>query len=305
MDSFARFLSYVFLITAMLGIGLKVRVADVQATLHQRRFLLRSLVANFVYIPALGFLIVFLVPMPTDIAVGFILLAVTPGGLSALQYLGGSPDKLFIEGALTFILSLLAIFISPAIAGAVLPIELRLAPVHGPAIRFLLLYLLLPLLAGLAIRQKLPKPAEKLSKLMIIAATLAITAFGFLLATKRQAALAALDWTVLSAMAAFILGSMVIGWISGGPAREMRAVLATASSMRNCALCYFIAIRSFPGKNVDVAVIAFSFLMVPPNSALSFFEIVWKRRKKISTKIKKIFSSAEGKIDHDRINPEL
>ncbi len=284
----------------MLGIGLKARVADVQSTLQKRGFLLRSLAANFVYIPALGFLILFFVPMPMDIAVGFILLAVTPGGLSALQYITRAPERLFMEGALTFILSVLAIFISPLFAGAIMPKGYPVSVLHGQALAFLILYLLLPLLIGLTIHHKFPEPSEKVAKIMVIVATLSFTAFGFLVTAARRAAVRQLDWTVVSAMLAFILGSMVIGWISGGPGKEMRTVLATASSMRNCILCYFIALRSFPRKNVDVAVIAFSLLMIPPNTMLNLVEIFRKRRKETAIKIRKIFSSTEGEADGDR-----
>ena len=47
MDALARFLTYLFLITAMLGIGLKVRGENIRSTLGERSPLARSLLANF------------------------------------------------------------------------------------------------------------------------------------------------------------------------------------------------------------------------------------------------------------------
>ncbi len=51
----------------------------------------------------------------------------------------------------------------------------------------------------------------------------------------------------------------------GGPNHGTRRVLAINTSMRNVALCLAISSRSFSGTNVEVAVIAFSALMLPPN----------------------------------------
>jgi predicted Na+-dependent transporter len=69
----------------------------------------------------------------------------------------------------------------------------------------------------------------------------------------------------LLAIVAFVLLSMLLGWILGGPRKFTRPVLASASSMRNIALGLAIAVRSF-----DIAVltplVAFAAIMVPLNS---------------------------------------
>ena len=83
----------------------------------------------------------------------------------------------------------------------------------------------------------------------------------------------------LATMLGFILAAMVIGWLMGGPGSQTRTILATGSSMRNAALALLIAVNSFPGTNVDVAVIAFSGLMIPPNMLLTVYEILRNRRR--------------------------
>lgn len=263
----------------MLGIGLEVTRAEIRSTLEQRSLMVRSLLANFVFIPALGLLILRIIPMPLDTAAGFLLLAVAPGGMSALQFTSRVPGALFYAGALAFILSVLSVIISPAIAAAILPINYPLSVPYGRAIGFLLLFLLLPLLLGLATHQKFPKLAGKLAKPVAIVAALSFVAFMVYLLDIRKQALAEHQSTILAAMLLFIVGSMVIGYVLGGPDRETRRVLATASSMRNAALCYLIAARSFPGMNVDVAVIAFSALMVPPNMLFTVYSVIQGKRK--------------------------
>jgi BASS family bile acid:Na+ symporter len=81
-------------------------------------------------------------------------------------------------------------------------------------------------------------------------------------------------------MVLLIIGSMIIGWFLGGPQRENRRILATATSMRNVGLCAVIAIESFPGTKVDIGIVAFSALMVTPNSFLALYENYREKRRK-------------------------
>ncbi len=92
--------------------------------------------------------------------------------------------------------------------------------------------------------------------------------------------MASLTAAELAAMLGFILGAMAMGWLLGGPSKETRTILATASSMRNAALALMIAVSSFPGSDVGVALIAFSALMIPPNMLFTVYHIVQNRRSK-------------------------
>jgi hypothetical protein len=50
--------------------------------------------------------------------------------------------------------------------------------------------------------------------------------------------------------------------------------------MRNVGLCAVIAIESFPGTKVDIGIVAFSALMVTPNSLLALYESYREKRRK-------------------------
>ena len=114
-------------------------------------------------------------------------------------------------------------------------------------------------------------------------ATLSFVAFILHTMVLRKSAIASVGYAVVGAMLAFIVGAMAIGWALGGPDKETRKVLATASSMRNAALCLLIASRDFPGTDVDVAVVAFSALMVPPNMLFALYSAIRSRRDKRRT----------------------
>jgi BASS family bile acid:Na+ symporter len=91
------------------------------------------------------------------------------------------------------------------------------------------------------------------------------------MATK-SAATRAVGAPALVAMLLLVLGGMVIGWLLGGPARDTRRVLATSTGMRNIVVALLIALNSYRGTDVNVAILAFSALMVPPNLLFTFYQ---------------------------------
>ena len=52
------------------------------------------------------------------------------------------------------------------------------------------------------------------------------------------------------------------------------------TSMRNIALCAVIAFESYPDTQVELGIVAFSALMVTPNSMLALYENYRRRRNK-------------------------
>jgi BASS family bile acid:Na+ symporter len=136
------------------------------------------------------------------------------------------------------------------------------------------------MLVGMAVRARRPDVAERLGRPTVIIATLAFAAFVVLLLPARKRAIAELGSPALIAMLVFVVASMAIGWLLGGPGRETRRVLAAASSMRNAALCFVIATKAFPGTNVDAAVAAFSALMIPPNMLFAISSATARRLRR-------------------------
>jgi len=77
----------------------------------------------------------------------------------------------------------------------------------------------------------------------------------------------------------FILLTMLIGWLMGGPKKGTRQVLASASSMRNAALALLIVTNAFPNMDYEVPVVAFSALMVLPNMVFTIIMMIWNRKQ--------------------------
>ena len=287
MDPLTKTFTLIFLTTTMAAIGLKVTMGELVSSLRDRSLMIRSLVVNLVIVPLLGLLLVKVVPMSQDAKIGMLLLAAAPGGLNAIQFTGKSKDALCYAASLLFILTLLSVLLSPVIAGLMLPVDAPITLPYGRVIKFLLLYLLVPLLAGLCVHRVSKPAAEKLSKPMALIGTVFFVVVVIRLMAQRKQAMAALSKTELAVMLGFIILTMIVGWLFGGPSAETRRVLATATSMRNAALCIVIATNGFPGTNVIVTVVAFSGLMIFPNMLFTVYGIVKERKRQIAASGKK------------------
>ena len=278
MDPTSKAFAMVFLVATMLGIGMKVTAADLASTVRNRGWMARMLAANFLLIPSLGLLLAVVIPMRMDVKIGFLLVAVAPGGLNAIQFTSKTNAGLCYAVAALLILSFLSILVSPLVAAAVIPVQTPLVLSYEKIASWLLLGVVLPLLAGLAMHHGCPRIAGRLAKPFAAIGTVAFFIVVLLLLERRRQAQAVMTASELASMLVFVLGSMGIGWVLGGPGREMRRILATGSSMRNAGMGFLIATNSFPNSNVVEAVIAFSTLMIPLNMLLTVYGLVRDRR---------------------------
>jgi BASS family bile acid:Na+ symporter len=278
LEPLPKILTYLFLVSTMLAIGLTVTGAEILAAIRDRRLMGRVLLANLVFVPALGYLLIVFTPLSSGVKLAIALLALAPGGLTAIQFTDKVKGSLALAAAVAFGLTLLSIAITPFLIKFLLPLETGLDLPFMKIILFVLLYLLLPLIVGFAIRSGLEKAAKVLGKIMLIVSNISFVATILLTSAIKKEALGAIGETTLLVMLAFIIFSMVIGWWMGGPEKGNRRVLAIATSMRNAGLCLLVAMRMFPESGADTAVIAFMGLMVPPNMLFTVYHTVKERR---------------------------
>jgi BASS family bile acid:Na+ symporter len=269
-----------FLLTTMAGIGLQVNLRELGETLQHKGLLLRSLLVNFLAIPVLGWLATRLVPMASTTTDAILILACAPGGMSAIQFTSKRKDVLAFAGQLAFMLTGLSIFLSPILISIFFPPDLPLIVPYERAFWFVALFLLLPMGLGVLLRERAGHLAERLGKPMAIIGSVAFVVFVVVTLSARRSAMAALGSGEVETMLGLIVTTMVVGWLAGGPQRETRQVLASASSMRNVALGLAIVTRTFPGAGMEVPLVAFSALMIPPNLIFLVAALILNKRRK-------------------------
>ncbi len=276
-NSLAKLLVLTFLLATMLSIGMNSRVTSLRRLLMSRGLLLRTLAANFVVVPLVGLLLVRLLPLRPDAAAAILLLACVPGGLGSVQFTSRVKGEEALPGATIVLLNLGALAFSPALFRAVVPGGSGLALPYGSLVGFFALWVLVPLGIGGAFRETAPGVARRLAAPLGVLGFIAF--IGFMVATRtyRREALASIDAPALGAMALLLVASMVAGWLLGGPARETRQLLATATGMRHAAFCLAMA-RSAPGAAAVIPPLAvFITLMVPTNMLFTFYGAIRAR----------------------------
>ncbi len=264
-----RALAIVFLTTAMLSLGLQTTRREIEQALSDRRFMGRALLANLVLVPALGLLVALVVPLPREVKLGIALLALAPGAPFGIQFMRRVKGKEAVAIGLALLMTSVSLVYTPAMAAIFLPLQAPFRLPYGRLIAVILLYLVLPLVAGLALHRTTPEVARKLAKPMFLLATLAFVSLMILSGDLKRQGLGVIGAAGIVAMLAIIGGAMLIGWRLGGPASGHRRVLAVNTSMRNVVISHLIATRAFPAGNVDLVVLAFFALMIPANLLLT------------------------------------
>jgi predicted Na+-dependent transporter len=255
-----------FVVVVMFSIGLRTSGTEFLNVVRDRALLIRTLVANCIVIPALGFLLAHTFPLSPDATIGILLLAAIPGTPIALQFTRMAKTRLAFAAAMTFVLSLVSIAMIPLAIEAMPQIAQHNERPILNLIGTIALYIALPLCAGVWMAQRLPKVTPRL---VLPLSLLATVAFLFLMwetrLLRRQAFDAIRGGGTVLAMFLLLLISMLIGWLVGGPDRETRRILATSTSMRSVIVVLYIARYCFPGGNVFVVPIVYLSLMVPTN----------------------------------------
>jgi predicted Na+-dependent transporter len=268
--AYINMLSYLFVVVYMLSVPLETTRGEIIKTLGDLNLTGRALLANFIIIPILGIVIAQFFDLPPDIRTGFLLLAMAPGGLLALQFARISNGNRIFAVALLFIFCLLAILITPAL---VLLFFFREGAGKLPfawLILMLLLLVVVPALAGRALQRLIPQHAPKLGlwlgRLSIVIFIIAAVAAG----RYRTPAVKLMGTNGIAAIVLLILAAWIVGWLLGGPEIRNRKVLAISSSMRNVGVCFPIATNYFAGTEVFIPMLAFSGIMIPMNMVLAF-----------------------------------
>lgn len=255
-----------FVAVVMFSIGLRTNSGELFNILRDRALFARTLLANCVLIPAIGVLLVRIFPLNPDATIGLLLLAAIPGTPIALQFTRMAKTRLAFAAAMTVVLSVVSIAMTP-LAIEVMPqtAERNERPVLI-LIATIALYIALPLCAGIWAARRMPKVAFRL---VLPLSLLATVAFLFLMwetrLVRRQAFIAIRGGGTVLAMFLLLIVSMLIGWLIGGPDRETRRILATSTGMRSVIVVLYIARYCFPSTNVYMVPVVYLSLMVPTN----------------------------------------
>ena len=248
MQTLTHLLVLAFVVSTMLGVGLMLTVRDISVSLHDRRWLVRALLANFVVLPAIALGVSRLLELDPVLTASLLVFATAPGGpvlVKLATLIKGDPA---LAVGLVVILLLVGVTTQPL----VLPILLEGVTVSaGAIVRTLIFTVLAPLLIGLALRARRPLLAAWLQLPLRRVSTVSMVLVVTLLPGVHWRELSELSGTgALPAAVLFVVLSATAGWVIGGPQAGPRRILALCCGQPNMAAAIVIANQNFSDPRV-------------------------------------------------------
>ena len=260
-------------------LGLHATLADVTFLFQRPGLLLRSLLAMNVVVPFVAALLAAAFTLDFAVKLALLVLAVSPVPpiLPGKQLkLGGSSHYVY---GLLVAAAVCSVVLAPLTVQALGWIFHR--EVHTPPVlivQIVLMTVLIPLGAGMAVRHFGPMFAERIAPFAShVGGTLLVTGLLPILFSAWPALVSLIGNGTIVAIAALVVAGVAAGHALGGPDPENRIVLAIASSMRHPGVALAIAQAAFPGeKLVFAAVLLFALV----NAIVTMPYVVWCRRRR-------------------------
>lgn len=257
-------------------VALDARFADLAYLWRRPGLLLRSLLSMLVVMPvlALGMAVWFDFNHAVEIALLASALSPVPPILPSKQIKAGGESS-YVVGLLTTT-ALVSIVYIPLAASLLESMFHRAIDVSVPHItQIVLTSMLLPVLAGMAVRKFAPLVAGRIDKPLSIVATVVLVLACIPIVIKEWPEMARLvgNYSVV-AMTVFALIGLVVGHWLGGPDPDERSVLAMATSARHPAVALAISHNAVDKPGVMAAVL----LVLVVASIVSTPYVRWSRR---------------------------
>jgi bile acid:Na+ symporter, BASS family len=260
-----------FVVSSMLAMGTGLTVAQIIEPLRSARLVVLSLFANFVLMPLVAFALAKVLWLDEPFAVGLLLLGCAAGApfLPKLAQLAKG-NLAFAVGAMVLLMAVTVVYLP-----IVLPLMLPGVTIDPWKIaRSLVLLMLLPLAAGLALKAGYEDWGGRVKPVLdsICNASLAVQVV-LITATNIEKVLQVFGTRAILAGLLFIAIGFGFGWVLGGPGADTRRVMALGTGQRNIAAALLVASQSFDDPKVVVMVIVVAtvglIILMPLSRALA------------------------------------
>lgn len=233
----------VFVITSMLAMGLNLTVKQIVEPLRNTRLVILALIANFILVPILAYLIISVIPLEQGLATGLILMATAAGAPFLPKLAQAAKGNLALAVGLMVLLMVVTIIYMPI----VLPLLLQGVEVNPWDIaKSLIIMMLVPLAIGLFIKARYESTAESLQPHMSQTSTVAIAILmvtGIVL--NFSAIVGVIGTGAIIAILVFLVVALILGYFLGGAESGTRSVLGLGTAQRNLSAALVVAAQNF------------------------------------------------------------
>jgi predicted Na+-dependent transporter len=246
-ETIAKIAGLLFVVTSMLAMGLNLTMAQIIQPLRNLRLVVLALLANFVLVPLLAYLILMVIPLEQSLRIGLIVLSTAAGAPFLPKLVVGARGNVAFAVGLMVLLMVVTIIYMPL----VLPLLLPGVSVNPWQIaESLIVLMLIPLAIGLLIKSHSADTAETYQPLMAKVSSLAMLVLLVIgLGLNLSSIISFIGTGGLLALILFIIGCFLIGFLFGGRDAGNRSVMSLGTAQRNVSAAIVVTAANFSGTD--------------------------------------------------------
>ncbi|HEX7331105.1 MAG TPA: bile acid:sodium symporter [Pyrinomonadaceae bacterium] len=245
-----QFIAPVFIIATMLNVGLTQKPSDIAVHLKNWPFVIKMLLANFVFAPLVMVVALHFAPFDPPLKAGLLIFSLGAGAPLLIKLTQTAEHEVALGAAVMMLLTVVTVVYMPI----ALPLLLSGVSVDAIAVaRSLLMQLLVPIGVGMLLVQFVPGVAKKLQPLvgrlgnLALYALIVVTLVGYypnlLDIVGKGAFLVGL---------AFVGAAFGLGYLAGLGKDHLEDIGGLGTAQRNTAAGVIIALENFSNPNVLV-----------------------------------------------------
>ena len=252
----------------MFTLGLGLSISDFSNVFKKPKNFLVGLVSQLIFLPIIGLVLVIIWPLPIEIAIGVMLIAAAPGGVTSNILTFFAKGDVALSVSLTAVMSLLSAVSVPIvlaisiglIGDSSLPESISLT---GIALSMFLI-VTLPVLLGMGVRSFLNSLTLKIEKSARLISTLlfVLVLLGAILA-ERENVVSYFAQTGLVVLTLNILMMLIAFYWSGffGTGMSQKKAIAIECGLQNGTLAIFVGTTVFGGGLYIIPAATYSLIM--------------------------------------------
>lgn len=243
----------VFVLTSMFGTGLSLTVPQILEPIKDWKLVLLALLANFIIVPALAYIIALVLGLSEGLRTGLIILAACAGAPFLPKLAGIARGNLALSVGLMVLLMVVTVIYAPIVLPLLIP---GVAVNPWDIARPLIFLMLIPLGVGLFVKAWTPDAADSLAPYMNQASSISlILMFVLGLMIGYRELLGAVGTGAFLAAFLLIAGALLGGYLlsSGGPPN--RSIMGLGAGQRNISAALLVATTNFADPEVIVMVL--------------------------------------------------
>ena len=230
----------------MFGMGMTLKLSDFKVVFTKPKAVICGILSQFIIMPALAFLLVTLFQLPTELAVGVILVGACPGGTSSnvMTYLAKGDVALSV--GMTACTTIMAPFVTPALvlllAGQTVDVS------YVSMLVSIVQVVLVPIALGFVINYFFSKFAQAFSKALPLISVIAICLIIMAVVSANAVKLMTTGALVVAVVMLHNVCGYALGYLVGrllGLTKEQMRTLSIEVGMQNSGLATSLATMHF------------------------------------------------------------